>query len=333
MRSVGFGDGALAAALGRQVTSTKAEVGRLSIEATTGVARDLGHHLRGDLGALAGLQGDLGRLAAYGVNAATAALQAASMQTALEALDGSAADYATALVTAASSSQPAQLSSVIGEGEQRFSAAIAALNTRVGARSLFAGVAVENAALAAPGAILDRLQTLTAAAQGADELEAIVTAWFADPAGFAAEGYTGGGPQGPVAVAAGEEVALDVTATDPLLHGTLAGLAIAALLDRGSFAGDAGVRADLARRAGETLLEAQTDRAALAARLGSAEATIADAAARNAAETSAHELARAELISVDPYEAATGLQAARDRLETLYSITARLSRLSLLDYL
>ena len=44
-------------------------------------------------------------------------------------------------------------------------------------------------------------------------------------------------------------------------------------------------------------------------------------------------LATARLASADPYEAATALTDAEARLEKLYALTARLSRLSLMDYL
>jgi flagellar hook-associated protein 3 FlgL len=36
---------------------------------------------------------------------------------------------------------------------------------------------------------------------------------------------------------------------------------------------------------------------------------------------------------VDPYEAATKLEAAQSQLEALYTVTARLSRLNLVDFL
>jgi len=63
------------------------------------------------------------------------------------------------------------------------------------------------------------------------------------------------------------------------------------------------------------------------------EAQIDGATARNTAESSALELARAELIAIDPYKAATDLTSVQTQLETLYALTARLSRLSLVEYL
>lgn len=333
MRSVGFGDGATAAALRRLTGSFKGQIDRATMESVTGVARDPAAHLGGDLGPLAGLQADLSRLEAWRTNIATTGFAASAMQTALGALDKSAASYATALLTAAGSAQPTEFAATIGEGEDRFEAAISALNTRLGDRSIFSGKQVQSAATAGADEILDRLEALVATATGADQVEALVTGWFADAAGFQAEAYQGGEPLAPVAISADDAARLDVTAADPQLRGTLAALAMAALLDRGVLAGSDGARADLALRAGERLIGEQTSRTALSARLGLTEAAIADAKTQVEAEISATEIARAGLIAVDPYETATRLQAAQGQLETIYAITARLSRLSLVDYL
>lgn len=333
MRSVGFGDGATAAMLRRLTSGFKSEIDRASTESVTGVTRDPAARLGGDLGPLAGLQADLARLDAWRTNISTTGFAASAMQTALGALDKSAASYATALLTAAGSALPTEFATTIGEGEDRFAAAISALNTRLGDRSIFSGAEVQTAATASADDILDRLQSLVASATGADDVEALVNDWFADPSGFEAEAYTGGAALAPVAISSDDAARLDVTAADPLLRGTLAGLAMAALLDRGVLAGSDGARADLALRAGEKLIGEQTSRTALAARLGVAEAAIADARTQVEAEISATEIARAGLIAVDPYETATRLQAAQGQLETIYAITARLSRLSLVDYL
>ena len=73
--------------------------------------------------------------------------------------------------------------------------------------------------------------------------------------------------------------------------------------------------------------------AEIRAMVGGFEGQIEGARARNGAEISALQIARSEIVRVDPYEAATELQAVETQLESLYAITARLSRLSLVDYL
>ena len=143
----------------------------------------------------------------------------------------------------------------------------------------------------------------------------------------------GDGPLQPLAVAPGETADLGFTAADPGIRETLKGLAMAALLDRGVLGGNMPARADLARRAGESLLTSQTSRASMAARLGTVEGQIAAATARNGAEMSALQIALNGITDVDPYETASKLEATRQQIETLYALTARISRLSLVDFL
>jgi flagellar hook-associated protein 3 FlgL len=124
-----------------------------------------------------------------------------------------------------------------------------------------------------------------------------------------------------------------VTALDPTLVETLEGLALAALVADGTLPGDAPGRALLARTAGSLLLGANTDLSSLRARVGTVEAQIADSADRNAAESTALKIARTGIIAADPYETATALEGVRTQIETLYTLTARLARLSLADFL
>ena len=73
--------------------------------------------------------------------------------------------------------------------------------------------------------------------------------------------------------------------------------------------------------------------AVLGARLGTAQAEMANAMTRNDAEKNALEQSRLDLLSVDGYETAAKFQEAQGQLSTLYTLTSRASRLSLVDYL
>ena len=155
--------------------------------------------------------------------------------------------------------------------------------------------------------------------------------WFAAPDGFSAA-YLGTDPAPALPIAEGQRVALDVTAADPALRDTLKALTLGALLSDPAF-GTADSRAMLAQKSGEALAGLATDRAALAGHLGTVQDRLEQAATRNRAEEAALSVARNDLLSVDPYDTATRLREAETRLETLYALTARLSRLSLLGHM
>ena len=211
--------------------------------------------------------------------------------------------------------------------------AISALNTRVGDRTIFGGVATNGPATATAETVMLALDTAILGAVTVADIETAVSAWFNAPTGFLATGYTGGPPLAPLNVAPGEEAKLDITATDPAIRATLKGLALAALLDRGVLAGQHAARQDLAKHAGLSLLDSQSERTYLAARLGTAQAQIDAAASRNAAETTSLQIARSEITAADPFETASKLQETQQQLEKIYAITARITRLSLMDYL
>jgi len=263
------------------------------------------------------------------------ATMAGAMQTVLQTIEHQTDDLVPALLNLGLTEGLGTLNRLTTEVRQGLDGVISALNTRLGDRSLFAGIAADQPALANADTILTALDAAISASGAVTigEIDAAVTTWFADPAGFSSVGYLGGEPLSPLYLSPEDQVQGMLTAAHPALRDTLKGMALVALADRAAGASGAGIRMALARRGGETLLQNRSDRAALAADLGMAEARIEAAATRNQAEKSALELARNGLLVVDPFEAATRMEATQSQLEALYAVTARLSRLNLVDFL
>jgi flagellar hook-associated protein 3 FlgL len=332
------GDLAQSQFLRRQTANVKSEVDRLTTEIATGRVADSSAHLRGDQTALAGIDSVLARLRGHASVTAALTLQAEAQQRALARVEEVASGAATTLVTAAYGTQ----SGLRDAGRQAWQAldtTLQSLNLRLGDRAVFAGDRAVFAGdggdgTAIPGAaeLMARLQAAVAPAADGPSVAAAVEAWFAAPDGFPAL-YRGGPPAPALAISPNEAVALDITAADPVLRDTIKALALGALLsDPGVGGGNAG-RAALARQAGEALAGQATDRATLAGRLGVVQQRLAEAESRNSAEADAMAMARNSLLEADPYDTATRLQDAEARLEMLYTLTARLSRLSLVDFL
>ncbi|EEW26570.1 flagellin [Rhodobacter ferrooxidans] len=333
MTLVSLGDMAQSFMLRRQNAALKAQLQTLSTEVTTGIASDTGRQTRGDLAPLSAIDASLSRLDAYGAATSESGLFTEAMQTALSTIEEMAAEFGPALLQTAESSLDVSISNIGNTARQKFETTIATLNARVGDRSLFAGQATNGPALANSETILAALDTAILGAVSATDVATAISTWFDDPAGYASVAYQGDASLSPLAIAAGESAEIKVTAMDPAVRETLKGFAMAAMLDRGALAGSPESRADLARLAGEKLVGTATDRAYLAADLGVVEGQIESAKARNGAETTALQIARLGIVSVDPYDTATKLESTQTQLETLYTITARLSRLSLMDFL
>ncbi|AZB62282.1 flagellar biosynthesis protein FlgL [Cereibacter sphaeroides] len=333
MSAVSLGDLARTFLLRRQNAALKADVQRLSTEVVTGVAADVRQKTGGDLSALQAIDGSLTVLAARASATGEAASIASALQTGLARLDGLASDMSMKLLSVGNNATAMTTDQLGEEAEEAFRTAVATLNTRVGDRSIFAGTRPQQAAVLDADTILTALDTVIAGATTAADVQTAIEAWFDDPSGYSALAYTGGGRPASVTIATGETVALEVTADSSAIRDSLKGLALAAMLNRGALSGAPSERVSLGERAGSALLQGQTARVDLGARLGRAEARIHSATISNAAEVTSLQMARKELLGTDEYETATLLKATQAQLETLYNLTARLSQMSLTDYL
>jgi flagellar hook-associated protein 3 FlgL len=334
MQTLSLGDLSQSLILNRHSLRLKTALQALSTESTTGMAANQTARLHGNFAQIAGIETSLTLLAAYRNVTAETQIMADIMQKSIKTVQDQ-SDLGAAFLTIEAGEVPVKINTLGLQAAQGLDTAMMALNASLGERALFSGQQSDHTALASSDTLLSSLDAavIAAGAMSAATVEAAVTAWFDNPAGFAAVIYRGGPPLDPVQVSADQTAQLDVTATDPAILATLKGLALGALLSRGVLAGSDISRADLAKRAGQQLMVAQVPMASLAAKLGMVQAAVQDAGTRNDAEGSLLQRARLSLLSVDPYETASKYQETQNQLQTLYAITARASRLSLVDFL
>ncbi len=334
MTMLSVGDLARVFTLRRQTTELKSALERFAVETTSGRTADLARAVRGDFSPVAGLERALTVLDGYRTATNEASAFAAALQETLETVGSLASDGANGLLQSSMSSNPHLIISAGLDIKGRFASAVAALNTRVADRTLLAGAATNGPALAPPEDILAALRVATAGLTSAASFTAAVSAWFDDPAGFAAVAYLGSAiPLAPFQIAEGEDVQLTATANDPILRDMLEGLALGAMVGEGAFLTSRVEQMALARAAGEHMITSESGLAHVRADIGTVEARIDQTATRNSAEQASLQLALAAIVAVDPYEVATALQETQTQLETVYTITARLSRLNLSDFL
>lgn len=332
MTRISVGDVSLTNILARQGADLRAQVSRASQEVTTGQHSDLARALRGDVSPVLAIDASLTRLQAFRTTTHDSALQTAAQQAAMSGLSSLAKEITMTLLGARDFQGQAQIAAIAADVRGRLESAVGLLNTQAAGRAIFAGAATDRVPLGSADDLLAALEAAATGATTAGTVAAAVVNWFADPLGYGAF-YQGGAPLSDAPIAPGETADLSTTAMDPAIRDTLASFAMAALLDRGMLAGNAEERARLAERAGHDLLTTEDARITLAARIGSVEAQIEAARTRNGAEETALGILRTDVGSVDPYEAATRLEAARSQLESLYLVTARVSRLSLVEFL
>lgn len=330
-----FGDLSTTFLLSRQTQGLKGEVQQRAQELGSGQVADVSAALRGDFRALSSIERALRLAQAERTTLAEAQGFAGAAQLALGAVQEQSGDLAGVLLAVPDAPTLPAIERAGAQARRGFEAMVGALNLPMADRAVFAGDATDGRALAPAETMLADLELSIAGATTAAQVAAAVDAWFDTPGGgFDTIGYLGSDTAlAPFRLGGGERAEFEVRANDPALRETMKGFAMAALLEGNAFAGDVGERVELSRGAAMKLLNAQDDMTDLQARIGGTEAAISRAQARSGAERAALEIARSGLIGADPYEAATRLETAQTQLETLFALTARVSRMSLVDFI
>lgn len=334
MSSLGYGDLARTVPLTRHGVQARADLSRLSQELTTGRHADVAAANRGDLRALSGIERNLAILGRTEATATAVQGRMGAMQAALEAVQTASRDAASAFLTIAGPTSATGMGQIQATAEAALGSALSALSARIGGIHLFSGEAADAPPLPGMTDLLDRLRADVPATGDAAALRAQVHAWFAPGGGLDALTPPGAGEPAEVPVAPDETLSVAATAADPEVRALLAELALGVLAgeNRGGALPDAG-RRQILERAGTAILTDEAGVTSLRGRLGVAEGQSERALARIRAETGALQIARGEALEVDRYATATKLQAAEAAVETLYLVTARLSGLSLANYL
>ena len=313
----------------------KTDLTRLTRELASGQVSNLSTALRGDFTALSGIERSLRLYDAYRNSGAEAALTTSAAQSALGTIQDQLFEIGPALLAAANTGTGNQMQIVAAGAEDRLNTSIAMLNQQVAGRALFSGTATDTQPLISADALLAQLAPLAAGAVDATDLIATLDSWFMDPGGgFETLAYQGStAPAAGFAVAEGEIVDNPLSALDPSLRKALMGMALASLVAQGQGPATDADQQQLLETAALQMLEGNEGVTDLRAGLGDVEARIESAMVRNDTARGFLELERNALTSIDPFTVATELQEAQIRLESLYLLTTRLSRLSLTEYM
>lgn len=335
MPVLSIGDLANTFLIRRQSAGLKAHLTRLGSELTSGQAQDLGKALAGEFGPFAAIERSLKAVAAY----KTANTEAAGLLTAAQTALGNIYDMeqglGPALLMAGNARDLTLIRATSEDARQKFAAVVSSLNVRVADRTIFGGAATDRPPLASSDAIIAELLTAVAGNTTAADVIAAVNTWFDTPGGgFDSLGYLGSdSDRAPLAISDGETVAVSLRADNSEIRATLKSFALAGLVSQGVLDNDVDEQAALMAGAGGEMLTSGGALTTLRSQIGAVEARIETAQARNAAEAAAYEIARTELIGVDPYQTATELETVYAQIETLYTVTARIAGLTFTDFM
>ena len=328
------GDMAHSYAMQSRNAALKQDMQRLTLEISTGQVADIRTALGGNVAYLNDLDRSLTKLTGYELAGSEAQQFADGVQTALSRISDLNTTFRDTLIGATNAALGVNTESVQNTARDILGQTVSTLNTQVSGRTLFAGTATDVHPIASTE---DLLAGLTAAVAGAGSVDDILTAaqaWFDDPAGFGTDVYFGSDtPLAPVALSDTDAVEFELRANDPLFRDTLRNLALISIADDPALALSNTQKSELLQKTMITVFTNVDDITQLRGSIGTSEAHIEAVSVRNSSERSALEMARNNLLSVDPFEAATELEQVQFQLQSLYAITARSSQLSLVNYL
>lgn len=334
MNTAGIGDLAQGYLLRSRSAALKQDMQRLNAELTSGQVSDVRKTLSGNYSFLTDVERKVGVLGNYAIAATEASHFTGSMQQALGHFGSLTEGLASSLMVAGTSASGANAADIASDARATLDGLVSTLNVSVAGRSLFAGNATNRAPLTDSAALLADLSTAMGGATTPTDMIASAEAWFNSPAGFEAITYRGSNDAlSPFALSPKDSVAVDLRATDPGFTRAMRGAAVAALATDPAFGLSSQDQSTLFGLIGQDLLAGQADILTLQAKVGFAEAQVDTIAARNAAEVTSLNMARNSLLEADPFEAATKLEEVQFQLQSLYSITVRMSQLSLVNYL
>ena len=333
INATSFGDLAQSFSLQRRGADLKTEMERLNQELVTGQVADVKAVLAGNTSYLSGIENDLRTLAGYGTAADEAAFFTDAMQLALDRIQTTSTELSQDLLATSNNGPEPVLDQLSRNARTELDTIVSSLNTVVGGRAVFGGTATGQNPVAQADTIMTELRTAVAGATTVDDIMSAVDTWFASPTGYAAIGYTGSTtPLSPMRIGDGETVSVQTTAANVDLREVIKNVASAALVADGALGLTTEQKRDMLGRNGESLLVSQDGLTAVRAEVGASQERIDQIAARNSAERTSLEYAKGALLSADPYETATKLEEVQFQLQSLYTITARMSDLSLVNF-
>ena len=335
MNVTSIGDMAQGLMLRSRTADIKNTISVLTDELSSGKVTNVAERLGGDLAQLTSIDKSIADLKSYNIAASEANMFTDIAQESMGALQ----DLTTSFGADVISSIPSQLENVRQSLSTRaqgdLQRVITTLNTNVAGRSLFSGISTDVAPIS--GSVDDLLNGVRSAIAGlsdANDIRFAADVWFADPAGFRATMYAGSDTAlAPIDVGPGDQVNMDVMADNETFRDLMKNMALIALATEPGLGINLDNQNQLIFQSGEGLLSEQDGLAALRSEVGYAQSRIDQANARNNASILSFEVARTTLLSSDPYDVATKLEEAQFQLEGLYAVTARTSRLSILNFL
>ncbi len=335
MLNIGTPDLTFFRGLQRSISHLKNDLAVTSREAVTGRREDLTVATGGNIGNAHLLQKSLNDVTAGQQRLALVEGRISLIDGALEATRNITNNIGVRSLSALSIGDQIGFSAISREAEADLSEIFAVLRVRQGDRNLFSGDATTATPLAPVETLLADVQGIIASAANSSDAITALDTYFNDPAGgFETTIYQGGSnPVAHMILPDGSKIGSALRANDTSLKDVLRGLATFAALENGPFSAASSEYEVLYRNASENSTRGEAALIKVQADLGVASGQVTRSQDRLSQERLVTTKAFEAIVGRDQYEAATRLSQIETQLQAAFAITARLSNLSLTNYL
>jgi flagellar hook-associated protein 3 FlgL len=315
----------LSSGLNETVTRLRERIDTTSEEAVTGQYKDLTAHLSGRIGQAMLSQKAIDDVANERTQLTLKASRLDIIQQSLTAVDDNIGQLGVRMKAALGSEDYTAREAVVRDAQAALASTFSTLNTRHGERYLFSGDATNTKPFADVDSFLDDVRSMAASATNATDFATQMDAYFnTSGSGWQANIYSGTSDTSDPA---------SVTGTDPAITKTVWGLAVLALAGSDETLALLNGNSDALIQAADTLAEGQAALTNVRAERGIIQAQIESSKDALDLEETVLTQSFNQMTTRDQYEAASELKQLETGLEAAYTLTARLSNLSLLNYM
>ncbi|MEM9059611.1 MAG: hypothetical protein AAGD13_04040 [Pseudomonadota bacterium] len=317
------------------IASLRERADAVRVQAVTGRFDDVTRELDGNVDGLMQIEKSISDLQTYNEAIALSEARANVTQSALEQMRNVAQSLADTVDLLRTNGTTRDFEAVSATAREDLGSVVSGINAQFAGRPLFSGDDGSGSAITDSATIQTLGVPFLEAQPDAATAYANIMSEFVNPGTtFDTSIYQGGAGDAPQSeVGPGERVDYAVKATEDPLRSILANVvALGAAFDTTNGIPDA-QRRQIVEMASEGLRSDISNIIAIQSRVGSAEERIANVKARNAASEASLTIAFNNLAGVDQVESTLELTELERQLETAFATTARLSNLSLVNFL
>lgn len=319
----------------RTTTNIKTQLDRASQEAVTGIRSDLTAASNGRVGEVHLLRKALSDIdLSDRINTVTSTridLMAQGISGARTAMNG----IDSRARVAFHSNSEAGMTSIVSEAETNLRSVFDSLSVKHGTRNLLSGNRTDTPPYAHSDVLLDDIKQIVATAGSPADIETALDTYFDDPAGgFNTRIYLGATDgAGIIRLGDSDEIHVDVRGNNDAIKKVLRGLSVMAASTSSAFPRESSEFSDIFLKSVSAAAEGTSALINLETDIGIFAETIDKIKTRNSQEKLSLSSAYQSIVGRDQFEAATELKKLEVQLESSYIITARLSSLSLVNFL